>query len=79
MSNLTMTLTITPPQFRTGGSTGESYSVGGYDCTYCRGKGVFTNEIGKDEEEEKICPVCRGAKTLRAMVAIKWVPEAELL
>lgn len=77
MSELKDHLTITPPRFYTGGTVGEAFSSPGHKCTYCNGKGCFTNEIGREEYETKLCPVCNGSKVLRAMVAIKWVPDTE--
>ncbi len=76
MSSEKHTLTITPPEFRTGQTMyGETFRSTGHKCPYCNGAGSFRYEKSQDYIEDKKCPVCKGVGSLRAMIAIKWIPD----
>jgi excinuclease UvrABC ATPase subunit len=57
----------------------ESQTCGGHRCSYCQGNGFFwkVNEDVKERLKET-CPVCKGSKTLKAVVTIEWLPEKNI-
>lgn len=56
------------------GRMAECFSVDGFQCDRCSGRGSFNHEIGVDQFETTICSQCDGSGVLKALVQIKWVP-----
>ena len=52
-----------------------SLTIPGFICPNCSGIGHHVEQSGKDEYQEKLCGMCKGAGRLKAYVEIAYVPD----
>ena len=78
MSKLKNILEITPPSFG-GVNKGEVFTSHGHICSYCNGYGHFQpTQVGHDEYEQNLCPICKGSGKLQVKIVVGWIPEKEI-
>jgi hypothetical protein len=78
MSKRKDVIVIDPPKLFLKNRTMETYSIKGFECPNCQGRGHFMpREIGKDEYEEVPCEACFGTGRLRADIIIQWCAESD--
>lgn len=53
----------------------ESFTLRGFECNYCNGRGKFTQQVETNLIEEKPCECCHGTGRLKALVEIAWVSD----
>lgn len=72
MSKKSAIITIEPPVYKV---DTEKLEETGFPCPYCFGLGGWVEQIGRNEYFEKKCPVCQGAKQIKAVITIGWLPD----
>lgn len=53
----------------------ENFTFKGYECPCCHGRKEFYEQIGYNQFETTLCPVCCGKGKVKADVVIKWSPD----
>ena len=74
MSENNHVIKITPPLLIGPDNRHETILSPGHMCTFCHGNGSFCSEMGHDDEEKKVCPVCNGSGILDAAIRVEWSP-----
>lgn len=72
MSRKSAIITVEPPPHNT---DTEKHEITGFSCPYCCGQGSWSEQIGYNEYEEHTCNVCHGAKNIKAVIKINWIPD----
>lgn len=72
MSKISTILTLEPPAHSI---DVEKKEVANISCPYCFGQGGWIEQIGYDKYEEHTCKVCNGAKKIKAVITIEWLPD----
>lgn len=73
MSEKRHTLDIHP----NGRNKQETFTFTDFRCPHCSGHGVFTDEIGRNEQVITNCPFCDGTGKIMCSILVKWIPQYE--
>lgn len=70
--NNTITL-IRPSLYDAEGKAHEEFILDHFDCPRCNGLGyIYVGSYNEVEDKDSTCPICRGAKKIKAIVNIEW-------
>ena len=72
MSRKSTIVTIEPPPHSI---DTERIEIADFVCPYCCGMGNWSEQVGYNEYLERTCKVCKGAKKIKAVVTIGWLPD----
>lgn len=74
MSEITNTITLTRPSlYDTEGKAHEEFILDHFDCPRCNGLGyIYVGSYNEIENKDSTCPICKGAKKIKAIVNIDW-------
>lgn len=71
MSSLRHTIDIIPDKY----NVKETGVVDDFICPRCDGRGIFSEQVGRDEYVDTPCCMCGGAKKVKAVIVIQWEPD----
>lgn len=75
MSKIKQLIEITPP-LHVQAKAGEVFTLHGFDCPNCNGRGLFSAEqTGHHEYDQKTCNACKGTGKLQAKIVVGWLPD----
>lgn len=69
MSKIDRMVKLTPPRIN---PTIERLVSEEHPCGYCNGNGFFWGLDAYGESEKTPCPICKGRKTVDAIITIEW-------
>ena len=72
MSRKSTIITVEPPSYTT---SSEQLEISGYTCPYCCGQGIWSEQVGYNKYKDYTSSVCKGAKEIKAVITIEWLPD----